>query len=363
MSRDENFLSPVTPSGQVLFNGKISQGAFITANNNPSPKYPMPTGQYRDWVGKVRTADVVWKYVDDMECMDECFGNRSTTNAQVSGISALNGQGHAGESGASFLSRIQPLGLAFMPNDDNGSHLFNIHSGGKYTIINLSNKDIKGGDWLMIYAPELREIQEGGRGKEPDRNGLVTLWLVPYHPEIHQNTSAAIYNCLSRMNEGVRGETREGKNYMAEYEDQCIALFDAFLNIGILFVEFLQRQGALTLNADIPANDLYAGILATLGHTHFFNSDKVNPERRQKLLNVLFIDRLPRKSESFAEASYFDASQDEMLYKGQFEAVSSVLVAMARFQHAINNRIMGKAITSMAPKKNGEFQLRSYISK
>lgn len=364
-ARNRDFLSPVTPTGQVLFNGAIAQGAVIAAMQNKSPLYPLPGGQFQEMVGRVRVADVVYKFIDDNDYLQSSY-NRNM-NATTSGLSSINGQGYAGESQHSFLSRIQVLGLAFMENDKNGSKLFNIHCGGLYTVVNTGNEDLVAGGWVMVYAPRLDEVKEGGRGEDADANGLITLWLKPYHPEIHRNTPKHLYHCLTRLNMGKDiHTTADGKAYLPEYEDQCNDIFDSFLDIGLIFTEYLRTSGLIKLEVDgkeIESVRLYSNILEKLGHRRFYNIKNLNSLKRQELLNAFFLPQLTRKTTDYDEANYFyGTDEDSKNLRGcQLEAVSIALVTQARFIHTITKNIIGKCITSMAPKENGQLQLCAYI--
>lgn len=361
---DQAFLSPITPVGAVLFNGAIAQGALISAMQNKSAKYPLPSGQSLELVGRVRKADVVYRFIDEHEYNEPSHGRNN--NTQVSALSSINGQGFVGESEASFLSRIQVLGIADMENDMNGSQLFNIQCGGIYTIMNVSNQDISTGDWLMVYAPRLDEVREGGRGLEADNNGLMTLWLVPYHPEIHQSTPAHVFTCLSRMNEGLGiHSTIDGKSFMPEYESMCNSQFDAFMGSGMIFLEFLRKRGLVkfeTAQNVTPAN-LYAALFERLGHTRFYNEKRQDPEMRQELLNALFLQRLSRKTDDYEAANYFPTNEENQrkLRQCQLETIDIGLSSQSRLIHNITKNILGKAITPMRPKGNGSFQMCSYI--
>ena len=337
----------------------------MSAMQNKSPLYPLPTGQFVDMVGKVRIADIVYRFIDDNEYVNSSYERYSNTT--TAGLSSINGQGYAGESQQSFLARIQVLGLAFMENDINGSKLFNIHCGGLYTVVNTGNEDICAGDWVIVYAPRMDEIKEGGRGEDADANGVITLWLKPYHPAIHQNTPRHIYSCLTRLNSGFGvHSTKEGKSYLPEYEDQCNHLFDSLLDTGMIFVEFLKRHGLIEFKIESTKNDsakLYAPLFEKLGHTRFYKESLVDSILRQEMLNAFFLAQLTRKTDDYDDANYFSGQSDDhkLLRNCQLEAISIALAEQARFIHTITKNIIGKAVTSMAPKKNGQLQLCSYI--
>ena len=359
------FINPIKPVGEVLLNGRISQGAVITATSNKNPLYPMPVGQYSDKVAKVRRADIVYRFIDEVEYVETSYTRHN--NATVTGIAALNGQGIYGENQQDFMSRIQPLGLAFMDNETTDSDLFNIHTGGIYTIMNVSNVDICAGDTLMAYAPLPHEAASGGRGEDADANGLVTLWLVPYHPKIHQNTTDAIYNCLTRINEigPSSHHTIDGKMYMPQYEEQCKELMDSYMDIIMIGAQFLISERVLAFGDNMPngtAADNWYTILTHLGHTNFHSQTHKNSEFRQRLINALFLDRIPRSLEAFQVANLFpEKTNESMALKNcQLDGVSLGLQTQARFIKGMTKLIMGKAITSMKPKENGEFQLMAY---
>ena len=356
---NEKFMSPVTPSGQVLFNGAIAEGAVIAAMNNKSPKWPLPKGVFLSSVGTVRVADVVWNYTDANQYVQSNYERYANTTTV--GLSSINGQGNVNESEATFLSRIQILGLAFMENDVNNSKLFNIHCGGLYTVMNLSNVDIVAGNWLIVYAPSPSEVAEGGRGEDADLNGVMTLWFKPYHPEIHRFTPRQIYACLTQRNLGPDVHTTlDGKLFLPEYETLCDDIFDSCLNIGLVFVEALRGYGIVKMEDETAKpGDTYNTFMEAVGHKRFFSRNRANPETRQQMINAFFLPAVKRNSDDFDMANFF--ANDKRLRECQMEATDVALVSMARFIQTITKNIIGKAITSMGPKKNGQMQLCSYI--
>lgn len=355
---NEAFMSPITPSGQALFNGTIAEGAVITAFNNQSPLWPLPKGATLTKVGTVRIADIVYAFIDGNRYMQSQYERYSNTD--VVGLSSINGQGRADQTPAQFLARVQPLGLAFMPNDQNGSKRFNIHCGGLYTICNVSNVDIVAGNWLMVYAPDPKEAAEGGRGEEDDANGLITLWLKPYYPEIHRLHPPQIYACLTRRAMGDDVHTSgDGRSWMIEYENTCDDLFDAFMGIGAAFIKYMTEAGELSVSKGGNIDSLLAGVMQAAGHKSFYSAQYANADVRQQLINLFFLGQVHAKTPEYEEANVF--SHHKQLADAQRRAPTMMLVSLARFIHTITKNIMGKAITSMAPKKNGNMQLCSYM--
>jgi len=363
-TRDEGFLAPVTPVGAVLFNGEINTTSVTNATTNTAPKYPLPGSHYLDYVGKVRQADVVYRFIDQHEFVEG--GSERYTNTTVSGLSSLNGQGISGESEAAFMRRVQVLGLAFQDNEQNGSTRFNIHCGGIYTVVNNGNKNIPAGCWVRVRAPRLDELREGGRGEDADANGVVTLWLEPYYPEVHQATPTQIWHCLSRINSGPNiHTTRGGKHYMPEYEDMCRALFDSFLDVGLVLIEFLVRKGTLAWageGADRPSPMVLSALMGLLGHDRFRTNATANPILRQELVDAFFLAQLNRASEEYSEANFFSGrtEAERTLHECQMEGSGIAIDAFSRFIHTLTKDIIGRAVTSMAPKKNGQLHVLSY---
>lgn len=363
---DEDFIAPVTPVGEVLVNGAIATGSVIAAMQNKNARYPLPSGQSLEMVGRVRRAAIVYRLVDENDYLENSFERYSNTT--VAGLTALNGQGHANESQASFMSRIQVIGIAQQETEQNGSKLFNIHIGGVYTMINNSDRDIAAGDWLMAYAPRPDEVKQGGRGKEHDANGYVELWMVPYDPSIHQATSAHIYACLSEHNieRDARTNTMDTGAYLQEYVSMCDHLLDSFMDLGLIFVEFMVKNNLVTVNGaatDAQRHTIYANLLTQLGNTQFYTQHGTQPALRQQYLEALFLDRLVQKGDIYKRANYFPGNdkQQRTLRECQLEAVSLGLTEQANFVHSITKHVFAKAITSAAPKKNLQVQLCSMI--
>ena len=298
--RNENFIAPITASGQVLLNGGIAMGPVIGATTGrKDPLYDPPQGQYIDMVSKVRVADVVYRFVDDYDRVQTGFERTSTLT--VTGLSSLNGQGYRSDEKnmSAFMRRIQPMGLAFMENDKNGSSVFNIHTGGLYTIVNLSNQYIGAGDWLMAYAPRRAEVKEGGRGEDADRNGVVTLWLIPYRPEIHQITPHGIHTCL------IEGLSRESdmprhdmKTYIADYEHMCNAYLDSLMIVGMVYTELFLgfAQGGGGVGAGVLERAVqHQDFLATVGHGDFMDRTKLDIVARERMIDGIFVSALGSK--------------------------------------------------------------------
>lgn len=350
---DEDFISPVTSIGEVLVNGAIATGSVIAAMTNKTAKYPLPSGQSLEMVGRVRRAALVYRLIDENDYLENSFERYS--NATVAGLTSINGQGQAADSQMAFMRRIQVIGIAQQDTEENGSKLFNIHIGGVYTMVNNSNRDIVAGDWLRAYAPRTDEVKQGGRNKEHDQNGYLELWMVPYKASDHQVTSAHMYACLTQ---------NDGKVYMEEYTEMCDKLLDSFMALGVIFVEFMFNRQLVDVKG--PNKDrvaLYAGLLAELGHSNFLSKSSTKQDLRKELLDALFIDRLVQKGPTYERANYFPGkdTNSQILRDCQFEAVSLGTVTMAEFVHDISRHVFGKAVTSMAPKKNGQVQLCSMI--
>lgn len=365
---DEDFISPITSVGEVMVNGAMATGSVISAMQNKSAKYPLPSGQSLEMVGRTRRAALAYRLIDENDYLDNSFERYSSST--VAALTSINGQGQAGESQASFMSRIQVIGIIQQETDINGSKLFNIHIGGVYTMINNSNRDIVAGDWLAAYSPRLDEIKEGGRGKEHDLNGYYELWIVPYDPSLHQSTPAHIYACLTQHNEDRDiHNAKDGRAFMPEYESMCDHLLDSFMDLGIVFVEFMFQKGLIELknvrggNSKKDRVELYVNLLTELGNTHFYSEKQTKPAVRQQYLNALFLDRLLRKGETYEEANYFPGSNknERLLRECQLEAVSLGITEQANFVHTITKNVFGKAVTSGAPKKNFQAQLCSMI--
>lgn len=365
---DEDFLHPLTSIGEVLVNAEMASGSVTSAMQNNNAKYPLPSGQSLQMVGRTRRCAVAYRLIDEGNYMNNSFGRGDSST--VSGITSINGQGYAGESQASFMSRIQPIGIVQQETENNGDRRFNIHIGGLYTVVNNGNRDIVAGDWVMVYAPRLDEIKEGGRGKDHDINGYYELWLVPYHPSLHQATSASIYACLTQRCKGedVHYAT-DGRPYVPEYERMCEHLMDAFMDNGVIFIEYLRASGFLANIAAAPTSkdraDLYAGALGDIGHSHFYSKKGINRELRQECINAFFLDRLSssKANTAYTAANYFTGNDvnSRKMRECQLEAVSLALTEQANFIHTITKNVIGKAVTSGAPKKNFDMQLCSMI--
>lgn len=358
-------MRPITKIGVVLFNGGIDRGAVISASNKVNPYYPPPKGQFHNWYGKMRYADIAWRFIDEHAGSCASTYNNQYSNATVTAMVAINGQGTKAKAPSSrkarhvnqnefFLSRINILGLVDAPNDENESPLFNIHCGGIQTITNISNVNIRAGDWLIAYAPRLEEVGEGGRRQDADNNGVMTLWLKPYSPSDNANTPPQILQCLTEVNESdAKGIKFNRTECLPEYVDQCERLFESFVNIGVTFMKWVQTKEAG--KGDLTNSD-FMDIIATLGHQQNYNAGKVNYKARQSLTDALFA--CVTHEDLFSNAD----SNGKKLNKIQRQGVSLALAEQARYIHGVTKNIMGKALTSMEPGQDGMFQHCSYMS-
>lgn len=374
-SYDEDFISPISPIGGVILNGCMANGSVISAQRNATPFYPMPSGSATELVGRTRNTAIVYRLIDEEGYLSNSYQRPS--NTAVAGLSSLNGQGQAGESQAQFMSRIAPIGIANQDTEVNGSSLFNIYVGGIHTVINNSNRDIVAGDWIMAYNPRPEEVSQGGRGKEADANGYVELWMVPYHPSIHQITTAHIYQCLTmRYNDRGKSHAVQGRQYLQEYETMCDHLLDSFMDFGLIFTEFLATRGFITVNKDemsgTPTGNLderataYAKLFSRLDHSHFTSKKQIEPELRKALVDAFFVTRLSTKDATEGKSDFFVSKTKtdidmRKLRDCQREASSICLMETTRFAHTITKNVIGKATTSAAPKKNFNLQLCSMI--
>lgn len=366
---DEDFISPMSSQGEVIVNGIIASGTVISAMHG-NGYYPLPSGSSREMVGRTRRAAVAYRLIDDNDHLDGV--SNANSDSTVAAITCLNGAGRPNDTPATLLSRIEPIGIVQQETELNGDRRFNIHIGGQYTMINNSNRDIVAGDWLMIYAPSLTEMKQGGRGKMHDENGYVELWLVPYHPSIHKAQPAQMYACLTQLCASDSTHTSlDGKAYLPAYEEMCEHIMDSFMDVGITFIEYLRYLGALNritlLATDEDRAKFYANLLGMLGHSQFFTKTGMDRNARQECLNAFFLERLStsKNNEAYKKANFFpgDDPASRKMRQCQLDGVSLGMTEQASFNFDTTKNIMGKAVTSAAPKKNYQIQLTSYACK
>lgn len=365
-SYNSKFLSPITPTGQVLINGKMDQSQVSFGSNNSRPKWALPTGSFFDSLGVVETGDIVWKPVCSNVFMNT---TERDENIHARAISCLNGQGLTEETTEEFMQRIDILGLAFMSNDKNNTQYFNIHVGGIYTIRNNGNEDINIGDYVMAYAPRPDEVNKGGKGESSDANGVVKLWVKPYRPEHHKLTAGNIYRVLTRSNtedRKFRNRTPNGLPYLPELVDQCHNMFDSWVSIGMTILLACDASEDIPVSITGDRASVIKNILEKLGHKRFENEGLIDRDFKQQVIDSIFVQELQgthQKSRLFFGNDKTMNSVEDRLMRCQLEGPQNQLYETARFISHVTKKILGKAISCGTPKGDFNIQLCAYSMK
>ena len=375
-----DFMSPIQQSGILLYNSGIDQTAVCIATNNRSHLYPLPMNGYQTYLTKARQFDIAWKYRDTTRYFEQQLSRDE--RARVRTMIAINGQGDASEGVEAFMRTIEVMGFVYNDNENNDSELFNVYCAGLFTIINTGNETICAGDWVIACAPELKEVQDCGRGNPPDENGVITLVTKPYNPNIHANTPNSIYNCLTTMNGSGKTQdssassyvykSSDGSVYQSTYTEQCEILNDTKMNDGMIFALFLKQNGLLAqLAAMEDVNDVAAffiDLFSSLGHGSFWRGENaVDRPLRQDLLNSFFAKEAMSVGgrDAFKKAVYFDTESTDSNQKRLVDCYNRTtglaLKVQAEYVYETTNRILGRAITSMEPKQNGDLLMGRFV--
>jgi hypothetical protein len=197
---NEGGIMPMHPHGIVMHNGVTDDTALLIASRNPNPYYKLPGGPSTKSTEVLKNGEIVFRLRHAIKNTSFEFRspNGRTDDIGVPGISALNGQGVAGNWGK-LRQEIVILGLIFQQTDRNFTNRWNLHTGGLYTIRNSGNKNIPPASWVMAYLPKEEEIGTNKARDEDERNGRITLWTAPYDPTIHKLVPKNIYECLSNL--------------------------------------------------------------------------------------------------------------------------------------------------------------------
>lgn len=330
---NSNFIHPKRSVGQVLFNGKINGPMAIQGTHNRHPLYPIPNGQYLEMMRKARRGDIVWAYSNEHHVGNLMKSSSQLPNIEtdtIEGLVSINGHGQADkkETNHEFLSRIYPLGIAFMENDKNETDRFNCHVGGIDTICNNGNQRINAGDWVMAYAPSRDEVETyaGGRGEEADKNGVLTLWYVPYRPQDHKFTCNNIQKCLL--------ETKNNK-FTSQFKEASMLMMRELIKCAIATQAAIENTNP-KLWSDLQAKSKTAGFDSYL--RELTTDDTNGPTNLMKNL-------VPALCSNTAK---------------QISPVGNMLIAQAWLIKNVTKNIMGKAVTSADPRKNFEIQQMRY---
>jgi hypothetical protein len=210
-----------------------------------------------------------------------------------------------------------------------------VHFGGVITTVNNGSKRINAGDIVMAYAPSVAERLEGGRGEEVDKNGLMTLWYMPYKPQDHKWTCKNIQRALTEKDSKLTPDFKKASETLI-YE-----IIRAAVAVQKVFNENdANKKKWSELVAKSNGND-GRGYMDSIKRL-CKEDDRgtiVNSKLLKDLVSVLCEDDRKTKLEG---------------------PITTMVISHAWLVKNKTKDILGKAVTSADPGKNFEISLTSY---
>lgn len=327
---NSNFIHPKRSVGEVVFNAKINGCMVVQGTHNRTPIWPLPNGQALEMMRKTRRGDIVWAYTNEYQTSNLMKSSSTHSNVEtdtIEGLVSINGHGQNKEENHDFMSRIYPIGIASIPNDKNETDRFMCQFGGIVTTINNGSQRINAGDYVRAYAPSLDERLEGGRGEEVDKNGVMTLWYMPYKPEDHRWTTRNIQRSLL----ADRGTHTDA------FKKASVTLIQQLIRTSVIVQSVMGSTAALKNNWD--------ELVRASGNAKQSDNiiSKLTTDEKTNILNVL----VPALCE------------DDNRTKLQ-SPISTMLISQAWLVKNQLKNVLGKAVTSADPRKNFEIELCGY---
>lgn len=318
---DEDMIKRQRTIAAVVVNGEINTALCTKARQSTNPLYKKATGSDSNNYSKITGGDIVYTESRNNGISINTYSqNVSRANNKMKGVSVLNGQGTG--SNEAFMNGIQILGVAEMSNVDNSSQLYTILRGGIVQVTNNSNVTINPGDWIQAYAPTPGEARDGGKGKLSDRNGEITLWYKPYEPTDHALKSKQIYECLKESHGKKDAD-------LDQYASCCKKFKDSSIDKALVIINSCYNEIKTEMNTSLAHESIMKNIA------------KKFKEQDKKIETSLFAP--------YSSGTLF---KDEDLKKRQLECVDTFLTAASSLQNTTTNRVIGKALTGAAPKKD-----------
>lgn len=210
--------------GIVVGNGIIDRAMVATALLNPNPYYPLAVGSTAENINYVKTGDPVFRYKNTT--LRSANHSYKGDYSKIPGVTNLNGLFTKGENHENMMKEIEFLGFAEMGTANNGQELYNIISGGSFTITNTGPMPFYSGDFGEIYNPSMEEVKNNHiLGTKDEYNGEVTLRVRPFDPSTHSNTPKSIYQSLKKES-----------NPNNQYRELANELIDSVIDMAIVIL-------------------------------------------------------------------------------------------------------------------------------
>lgn len=329
------FMHPQKAVGTIIHNGRLNTTLASMAKTRTNPLYDRGLGSTIDNMDYVRNKDLLYTFSGtgaSIHAMSRSSQRNDYTAIQC--LSALNGQGEAGQSNDQLMTQIEFVGVCEMGTKETGNSLFNVIRGGIHTMLNNGPETINVNDWVMIYAPSRQEVADrvGGSGLVDDDNGEVKLQIRPFRVEHHKHTPKSVYACLKAMSESDQpfvpsavaalGPGEAG--WSLEYAEACLDFLESAMQLAAL--------GVATVQDDAAGQQLYDNLMAD----------------RVAFMNVLFEQYLA----DWAVPAAGELRQAGTVAQFRREAVGLHLFSTGRLVDSLMARVFGKALTTAMPKHN-----------
>jgi hypothetical protein len=341
---DEKFINPQHIVGPVILNAMLHTTLIARMHRNPTPYYPNPGGVDFAVHSKIGRGNVLFTILGNNGCLsalshDSGYGHNGDQN-RVKTVAVLNGLGMKGEgNNVRLWESAQIIGFS----DGTPPTAAGLHSavaGGVLTTTNEGPDVINAGDWVMVWFPSESEIPSGGMGQQADINGVVRPWLVTYDPIKHSLTPKPIYQCLT---------ADKSEPFVPGYKRTCQRLNQSVNDMSLVTMGACYDEIVRVANSTNNKLEFVQGMAAIL--------DK-DVKVRERVRDHLFVPYSDKRN--LLEPT---KSADSPLNNRQMKAMGEYLLSTSVLQHTIQDKVVGKAVTTGRKRGNFALQICSYGKK
>lgn len=332
-----DYKKPRTKVGLVILNGGVNEALCTKARQSASPLYARALGADSNNHHRAETGDIVFtmtRHQASLHALSHDSNNGlNREHHRVFGMTRLNGLGTKGQTNTQFMQQISILGICENSNRSHPKAQFNIIRGGIVTGFNNGNETLYIDDWIMAYAPTREEISQGGKGKEADANGDLTLWYKPYNPHINRITTKSVYQCLkARDKQHMESFVTASEAFLSGAEKMALAIVSAV---------FDKLPKGASKKDTLKAMEKSFEEVAT----------------RNRIIETLF----PLYSDSNDNSKWIDPTNLKApINKKQAEGADEFIAACSYHFHNIVKNMVGKSLSHSRPKTNVDIQVGNY---
>lgn len=323
--------------GAVVVNGEINKTLVSMARQSPNAYYKFAVGSDSNNFEKIEGGDIVFTIRNNEHSINTYSQNMTNSHNKLKGVSVLNGLGKHCEKkdngNLKLMQRIEILGIAEMGNINNSSQLYTILRGGEVQVTNNWCGTIEPNTWLMAWAPNRKELLEGGKRKQSDRNGVAKLQYKPYDPIKNALKSKQIYDCL---------KADDDEDYTKTYRRTCKRFKQTIKDMTLVVI----ASQLDNIRKSVAAK---SDNVQCLKEIEKLFEDKKEDEKIQEYL-------FAAQSSKYIEGK----TKNSSLNQKQVSSVDAFLCSVSVLHHDTVNLIIGKSLNAAAPGKDFVIDLKDY---